>query len=149
MCSASQITDLTIPSSTKHLEQVRDTVRDCISQPHIPESLASQLILAVDEALANIILHSCGNHSGVMIAISIATDDEKVQVTLRNKGPYFDPATFPEPDIEIHLRNGTRPSLGIHLLRNILDDMQYSHNDGLNELVLIKHLTKPTGIGER
>lgn len=149
MGQASQISAMTIPSSTEHLERVRDAVRDSISQPHIPKSFASQLILAVDEALANVILHSCGNRSGVMIDISIAADDEKVQVTLRNKGSYFDPATFPRPDIETHLRNGTRPSLGIHLMKKILDDMQYSHNDGLNELVLTKYVIKPAGIGER
>ncbi len=149
MGQAFQISAMTIPSSTEHLGRVRDAVRDSISQPHIPQGFASQLILAVDEALANVILHSCGNRSGVTIDVSIATDDEKVQVTVRNKGPYFDPATFPGLDIEAHLRDGTRPSLGIYLMRKILDDIQYSHNDGLNELVLTKYVIKPAVIGGR
>ncbi len=140
---------VTIPSSTEHLGRVRDAVRDSISQPHIPQGFASQLILAVDEALVNIILHSCENRSGVMIDVSITTDDEKVQVTLRNKGPYFDPGTFPAPDIETYLRHRTRLSLGIHIMRKTLDDMQYYHNDGLNILVLTKYVIKPAGIGGR
>ena len=47
-----------VPASTEHLSLVRDKVRGCARLAGVPEKIASQVVLASDEAVTNVIRHS-------------------------------------------------------------------------------------------
>lgn len=141
MADDSQRRELVIPRSTKHLQQVRDETTRYLEESDVPEKLAKNMALAVDEAVANVILHSHGRDANGTIAVRIEACNGKARVTVTDKGPYFDPTVYPEPDIGAHLRSGTRPSLGIRLMKAVVDDLEYKHKDGTNVLVLIKNLS--------
>jgi serine/threonine-protein kinase RsbW len=143
----SQITLCAVPGSTQHLNEMREMVRRCVSHPHVPEKTAFQIVIAVDEALSNAMLHSCRNNPAQKVELNIVLDEEKISVTLKNEGPYFDPTLFKKETMPDELKERKRPPLGIELIRKIFDDIQYqcrgSESDGrVNELTLIKYLTK-------
>jgi anti-sigma regulatory factor (Ser/Thr protein kinase) len=132
--------ELVIPRSTRHLQEVRDETKRYLAESSVPEKTAKTMVLAVDEAVANVILHSHGHEANGTIGVKIEADGSRARVTVTNKGPYFDPTVYPEPDIQAHIRSGTRPSLGIQLMKAVLDDMNYTHKNGTNVLVLTKNL---------
>ena len=51
---------LRIACSRIHLQQVRDFVRDYLSSRELPEVIVNQVVLAVDEVVANFIIHANG-----------------------------------------------------------------------------------------
>ena len=143
MITFSQITLCAVPSSTKHLSEMREIIKRCVSHPHIPERVAFQIVLAVDEAVSNAILHSCDSDASQKVELSMTLDEDKLQVTVRNEGPYFDPTHFSSETMTEELKERRRPTLGIKLMKKIFDEMQYrrSGTDGnTNELTLVKYL---------
>jgi anti-sigma regulatory factor (Ser/Thr protein kinase) len=65
---------------------------------------------------------------------------------MRNEAPYFDPNQIPEPDMKLPLEQRPLGGMGIHLIRNILNQMIYrALPQGGNELILVKKVTFKKG----
>jgi len=136
---------VTIPCATDHLQYLRESVRDFFSGLEVPRTAVREIVLGVDEAVSNVLLHSCPGKAGEEIHVDLALEKDDVRVTVTSRGPYFDPTVFPEPDIEDSMERGSRPSLGIFLMRKIFDDMTYlCVHEGTNHLVLTKGLAPAT-----
>lgn len=105
----------------------------------VEQEIASELVLAVHEATANVIIHGYKDKPGYVV-IEIAQAGKDLQIKLRDQAPTFDPTTVPTPDVSVPL--GQRPygGMGIHMMRAFTDDLRYQVTDeGENELVLVKY----------
>lgn len=130
-----------VPASTEHLSMVRDKVRGCVELAGVPEKIASQVVLASDEAVTNVIRHSFGSDGVSEVEIEVSVEGGKITLVVRDEAPPFDPTKMPDPDMEEHVKAGKKGGLGIYLMRKIMDEMKHSVlNGGVNELVLIKNL---------
>ena len=90
---------MTIPSSTRFLEEVREFVTTHAVQAGFNETTVEQMKMAVDEACTNVIEHSYKGQSGQPVDISIHVDPEKLVVVIRDKGKEFDRKAYVEPDL--------------------------------------------------
>lgn len=105
----------------------------------VEQEIASELVLAVHEATANVIIHGYKDQPGYVV-IEIAQAGKDLQIKLRDQAPTFDPTTVPTPDVSVPL--GQRPygGMGIHMMRAFTDELRYQVTDeGENELVLVKY----------
>ena len=68
------------------------------------------------------------------------TADELI-VELEDDGQAFDPLTLPPPDFESPLEEMRVGGWGIHLVRQVMDEVAYRRQDGKNLLMLKKRLT--------
>jgi anti-sigma regulatory factor (Ser/Thr protein kinase) len=94
--------------------------------------------LAIDEALTNIIRHAYQGGPGKM-TVSVAANDDKIEIVLEDQGAKFDPTLVPSPELPRHRPGG----LGVHFIRTIMDQMIYDDQyPSGNRLRLIKHRTK-------
>jgi len=96
----------------------------------------SEITLAVDEALSNVIKHSYkGNPDGV-VWLSCAADDGCLEIVLRDEGAAFDPKQVQQlpPD---EIRPGGR---GVFLMREIMDEVQYERKGKQNLVRLRKYI---------
>lgn len=133
--------ELVIPNDTKYLATVREAVGDLIRKSQFPGDDLSRIILAVDEAVANIIEHAYASHNGgeAEIELVLHADLERFEVLVRDGGQRFDPDRIQTPDMETHVREGRKSGLGIFLMRKIMDQVNYRfRDDGSNELQMIK-----------
>lgn len=73
-----------------------------------------------------------------LIEIDAVLQDGKVIVTLRDDARAFDPTQIAEPDIDADLDERPIGGLGIHLARAMMDDINYRHIDGRNQITLTK-----------
>lgn len=79
------------------------------------------LMLAVDEAATNIILHAYERQVDRLIELVIEIDAGHVIVTLFHHGRDFDPATVPPPSYD-----GSRQSgFGVWLIEQAVDEVTY------------------------
>ena len=102
------------------------------------EDFLYELVLAVEEAVTNIILHGYAGKQGV-ITILIQPYDGSVEIVLQDDAPPFDPTGVPAPRLDLPLEERPLGGLGVFIMRKHSDEMTYRRTStGLNELRLVK-----------
>lgn len=74
------------------------------------------------------------------VVISLTLDDGSVVLCVEDDGPAFDPLAAPEPDLDAPLEDRPVGGLGIHLLREMMDTLDYVRRDDRNRLILRKRV---------
>lgn len=125
-------------ASSEVLPPFRKELRQILTQAGWEKKTTEGILLAVDEALTNIIRHAYQGKPGKMTVCVTATGN-KIEITMEDRGKKFDPTQVPPPELPRHKPGG----LGIHFIKTIMDQMIYDsqYPEG-NRLRLIKHKTK-------
>ena len=126
------------PSELRHLTAVRTMVRHvcrCACGNLIDEEWLVQLELAVDEAMANVILHAYEGKSGLPVEVAVTADADRVCVTLFHRGKPFDPDAVAPPAFD-----GSREcGFGLYLIRQAVDELAFFQDErGRHGIRLIK-----------
>lgn len=131
---------LVVSNDTRYLVVVRDFVGRMIRQSQISQDDENKIILAVDEAVTNIIEHGYDPGTEGVIEVEIEAVEEQFKVVLRDSGRVFNPESVPNPDMQQHVKAGRKKGLGIFLMRQVMDEVRYRFKDGVkNELTLVKY----------
>ncbi|MPM77890.1 Serine/threonine-protein kinase BtrW [bioreactor metagenome] len=97
------------------------------------------LNLALEEIVSNIILYAYSIESPAnKIFIEFIKTGSKLKFIISDYGKPFDPTTKDEPDITLEAVDRPIGGLGIFLVRQIMDDIAYSRENGMNKLILYK-----------
>ena len=124
-----------LQAAPEDLAAFRPKLRILLQATGMDEIKSGETVLAVDEALTNIYRHAYQNQPG---KIHLCFQDEKnrVEILIRNWGIKFDPTQAPPPQLPPVKPGG----LGIHLIKNLMDQVAYNTgNHGENQLRLIKY----------
>ncbi len=122
------------------LGQIRLFVREtAVAHACKPEPV-DELIVAVNEAVSNIIRHSYQNKPGE-IKVRVVFSRDVVKVMLFDNAPGFDPTTVPSPDTTLPLEKRPFGGNGVHMMRTFCDELSYRKGThGGNELTLLKRI---------
>jgi anti-sigma regulatory factor (Ser/Thr protein kinase) len=100
-----------------------------------------QIQLAVDEACANIVEHAYRDLEEGDMELVCSLGDGTFTVRVRDWGRGFDPNSVEEPDVAAPLEERSLGGLGLFLVRQVMDSVQFSFdNERGNELVMVKRL---------
>lgn len=139
--------DLTIANETQHLSTVRRVVGEVLDLSPFDERTRNMIVVAVDEALANVVEHAYGKSRGD-VHLSFGLSDEHLEVIIRDNGQRFDPPAQ-MADVAAQIKNGARGGYGLFLMRRIMDEVRFAHETPFqNELTMVKRFPPPAG-GER
>lgn len=106
----------------------------------LPETLLSDLTLAIDEALANVIEHA-DTPPNASIALKLYRENNHVRVIMTNPGVRFEGNSMPAVDLAAHVAAHRTSGLGVFLMKQLMDLVLFrSTRDGLQELVMVKNL---------
>jgi anti-sigma regulatory factor (Ser/Thr protein kinase) len=72
------------------------------------------------------------------IEVVLSTDGQRFIVSVTDEGVEFDPFTRNEPDVHSDLEERKIGGLGIHLIRNLMDDYSYRRVGETNVTTLMK-----------
>ena len=115
------------------------TLAEWIDSLQLPESMNMMVNLALEEAVSNVMLYAYPETSG-QVLVEAEKTDEQVTFTITDSGIPFDPTAQSEPDITLSAEEREVGGLGIHLIRQVMDDVRYERRDGKNILTLVKRL---------
>ena len=109
---------------------------------NVGKSLASKLRLAVEEAVVNVIKYAypSGRHGSIHVAFM--TDGRQLKITITDTGVSFDPTTIAKVDTSLSAKERKIGGLGIFLVREIMDSINYERVDDRNILTLTKKIEK-------
>lgn len=118
---------------------IRRFVREKAALINLSEEATDDLVLAVNEAVTNTIVHGYKEQGG-QIQIVFREEAGDVVVSIRDESPPFDPTTVPPPDFTLPLEKCPTGGMGVYLCNDLTDSMSYRRTpDGFNELILIKN----------
>ena len=127
---------LRIPGRTSELARVRRHVEAWAEEAGLSEKAARQLRTAVDEAVANAIEHGLDDARETITLRSDARGD-RLTITVRHRGERFDPTAPPVPLAQVRDQRALH-GYGLHLLRKLVDELDYRFDRGANEVRLVK-----------
>jgi serine/threonine-protein kinase RsbW len=131
-------TTLRTSAELDNLTLIRHFVEERATALGVAPSAMSDLMLAVNEATTNIMLHGYQGQPGV-IEIEIRRKGNDLMIRLRDEAPPFDPGMVPPPDLSLPLEKRPLGGLGIYLIRQLMDDVTHRVTPrGGNELILVK-----------
>lgn len=130
---------LLIEAQLENLGRVRRFIEESCRLFGVREAVISDLRLAVDEAVSNIIIHGYKKQGGD-IEVEVEREEDALLVRLRDDAAVFDPATQFMPASYTRRELETPGKLGIHLIQKSIDNISHRITEsGGNELVLVKH----------
>jgi len=101
-----------------------------------------EMNLALDELFTNIISYGFQDQSEHFIRVNISADQDVVTVVLEDDGMAFNPVDRIPPEIPCTLDECKVGGLGIHLVKNLMDEVTYERRAGMNVLTLKKSIEK-------
>jgi anti-sigma regulatory factor (Ser/Thr protein kinase) len=94
--------------------------------------------LAIEELVTNCIKYGYKDSNGHTIDFLLRVDGETLRLEVIDDGSPFNPLEAPRPDLSLPPEQRPIGGLGLHLLRELADEMRYERRDGTNRLTLIK-----------
>ncbi|MBR1414500.1 MAG: SpoIIE family protein phosphatase, partial [Prevotella sp.] len=131
---------ITLPNDIDTVPQLPAFIDEVAEDAALDASLTMSLNLAIEEAVVNVMQYAYpeGTKGTVNIVATIA--DGVLSFVISDSGKPFDPTAKAEVDTTLSAEERPIGGLGIHLVRQIMDDVAYERKDNKNVLTLKKKL---------
>lgn len=100
-----------------------------------------QIDLAVEEVFVNICKYAYHPDRGrAVVRVSVADAPVQVRITFIDHGKPYDPLKKEDPDVTLSADEREIGGLGIFMVKQTMDAIEYEYKDGSNILTLVKNL---------
>ena len=130
---------LILKNQVEELNKLPEFVDTVCEEAGIDMVLIASLNLALEEAATNVVLYAYGKNEGEVDIEAVYTE-KYLKFILTDTGVAFDPTQKEEVDTTLSVEERQIGGLGIHLVRQIMDSVNYERINGKNVLTLIKRL---------
>ncbi|MCL2501372.1 MAG: ATP-binding protein [Defluviitaleaceae bacterium] len=128
--------ELVIEAKTENIDAVFCFIHERLAD--YPEMTLNQISVVVDEIFSNIANYAYNPGVGnVNIRIVI---DEDISIEFEDGGIAYNPLAAPDPDTALEIEDRDIGGLGIHIVKNIMDTVDYRRNGNKNILMVKKKL---------
>jgi len=137
--------DLNLPADSRLLGATRSAVQTYLLELGTPLSIVQDVVLAMDEACANVLQHAYPDGGDVTYVVRAGLDPEQILIEVVDDGVGFDMMAPPRgPDVEGLLAPGGR---GLELMRRLMTTVEVESPTatGGTRLRLVRRLP-PTGV---
>jgi serine/threonine-protein kinase RsbW len=129
---------LSLQATLADLARIREFVEQAVLASGCAPDDTPLLVLAVDEAVTNTLVHGYAGRGG-LVEVAVWGQDKMTIIRLRDVAPQFDPTTVAAPNLHVPLDRRQPGGLGIYLMRQIADMVTYQPRPGGgNEITLVK-----------
>ena len=94
--------------------------------------------LALTEWITNVISYAYEDDQEHWLSVRFLTAPNRARVEVEDDGRAFNPLTLPPVDTTVPLEQRPVGGLGIHMIRQLMDSVEYRRTDGRNFLTLTR-----------
>ncbi|MGI4760754.1 MAG: ATP-binding protein [Janthinobacterium lividum] len=129
-----------ISCSRQNLQKVRDFVRGFLLSADRNDLVVNQVVLAVDEVVANFIIHANGEDTTQFLELLMVLAGPNLDIEIEDYGStIFLPAgKVANPDLRAYIQQGRKGGMGMALVSRIMDQVEFFERDSHT----VCHLTK-------
>ena len=131
---------MTLPNVIDQVPQLESFVNEVCETLGLDMSTTMSLNLALEEAVVNVMNYAYTAGTRGNIDIEAQANDRRLKFIISDWGIPFDPTAKTEVDTTLSAEDRPIGGLGIHLMRQIMDSINYERIDGKNVLTLRKKL---------
>ena len=129
---------LVIRNNVKEVSKLSEFMKSVMENVGIEKPLDRQLQLAVEEAVVNVIDYAYPVGQEGEIEICVMSDGKTLKTVIIDSGVAFDPTAKEKPDTTLSAEDRQIGGLGILLVREIMDSVNYERINKQNILTLTK-----------
>lgn len=131
-----ELLDRSMPADSEAIATVVDAITETLAQLTIPEQKRLEVALAVQEALANAVVHGCDNDSSKQVRCQMKSDPNgRIVIIVTDPGPGFSPDRVSDPKRRenLHADHGR----GVYLIHQLMDEVHFER--GASEIRMWKY----------
>ena len=133
---------LVIRNDVKEVSKFSEFMKSFLEKLNIEKSLGRQLRLAVEEAVVNVIDYAYPVGQEGEIEVRLMSDGKTLKTVIIDSGVAFDPTMKEKTDTTLSAEERQIGGLGILLVREIMDTINYMRTEGKNVLTLIRKINQ-------
>ena len=132
--------EISITNQESEIDRVNDTFNDFAEKCGISMPVYLRINMVFDDLLNNVISYAYVDDEEHSIDIVIGYHEGRLAISITDDGVPFNPFTRQDPDVTTSLEARKIGGLGIHLVKNTMDETLYQRRHNRNTVTLIKHL---------
>jgi anti-sigma regulatory factor (Ser/Thr protein kinase) len=129
-----------IENQIEEIPVLAEKIDELAEKWELSQALAMNINLVIEEAISNIIFYAFNDNDKHQIKISISLNNKNLVIKITDDGIPFDPLSLAEPDITVAAEERQIGGLGIFLISQIMDEMNYKRQKNQNILTLNKNI---------
>ena len=131
---------IVLSSDLQEVPKLNDFVEEVCQTAGFDEIATMQIKIAVEEAVVNVMKYAYPSGQPGDVTIETASNDVRLKFTIIDSGQPFDPTVQPEVDTTLPAKKRKIGGLGIHIMRQNMDSINYERMGNLNVLTLRKKI---------
>ena len=129
-----------LPAHIDNLRTLIQFVSTFAKEKGFAQKRIQEIELALEEALVNIAKYAYPDKNNGEVEVRCKTEnDNRLVIEILDVGVPFDIRYFSEIDLNVNMVDRKIGGLGIFLIREMVDEVQYRRDKGNNILTLIVH----------
>ena len=129
-----------LKSNLSELEILCEKLESICQSLSLPKKCKFEINLALDELFTNIISYGFDDAEEHVIEITIDVKPEQVVLRVEDDGVPFNIVEVSEPPAACSVENCKIGGLGIHLIKNLMDEICYQRCGSRNVLIMKKNI---------
>ncbi|MDE7323218.1 MAG: ATP-binding protein [Lachnospiraceae bacterium] len=131
---------ITLDADLTALGEVTLFVNSFMERIGCDEKTKRQTDIAVEEIFVNICNYAYSEDDG-KVTVEVRNDgSRKLVLTFSDRGVRYNPLEKPDPDITLGAQDRKIGGLGIYMVKNIMDELSYRHENDKNILTIVKYI---------
>ena len=136
---------IVLPNDVKAVPELTTFVEEVCEAVGFGPGDTTMINLAIEEAVVNVMKYAYPHDTKGDVTIEAVSNDVRLKFTIIDTGKPFDPTVQAQADTTLSAKERPIGGLGIHLVRQIMDSINYERMENLNVLTLRKKFeTKQT-----
>jgi len=131
---------LHLKNDLAEIERVGEAVAALCEEHSVSAETVYAIELALDEVLTNIITYGYDDGEEHEIAVRLTLVDRELNLEIADDARPFNPLDAPTPDVAAPLQDKPLGGLGIHLVRTLMDHIEYKREHEQNVLIMTKKI---------
>jgi anti-sigma regulatory factor (Ser/Thr protein kinase) len=128
--------EIVVEATIDNIEKVQDFVDARLVG--YPAKTLNQIRIVIDEICSNIVRHGYREHAGDM-TVRVGADDG-IEIEFEDSGLDYDPLGKADPDVTLLAEDREIGGLGVYMVKQLMDSVEYRREDGKNILTVKKTL---------
>ncbi len=131
---------IVLPNDTQEVPRLNAFVEEICQAVGFDELTTMEIKVAIEEAVVNVMKYAYPPEQRGDVTVEAASNDVRLKFTVTDSGKPFDPTVQPEVDITLPAKERKIGGLGIHIMRQNMDSINYERINDLNVLTLRKNI---------
>jgi len=132
--------ELILQNRPEETQRLLLALEEFARQHHLAPAALQAADLALEEHVTNVMSYGYDDAAPHVILIRLSVENQRLQIEVEDDGRPHDPLSRPPVNTSVPLEEKPIGGLGVHLIRSLMDEVDYRREAGKNILRMRKRL---------